>query len=148
MEINNIIGLKIAYFRKLNDLTQEELAKKINVSPQAISKWEQHLSFPDIMLLPKLAEIFCISIDDLFREKYKLDKEIVYSLVHNLPWKDDGKIRLTLYNGTKLMKQTECLVEEGLNKYNFQFHDFPYLLKGTCKFSFEKADYDDKYFEN
>ena len=51
MQKDSILGLKIAYYRKLNGLTQEELAEKVGVSTQAVSKWEQQLSCPDIMLL-------------------------------------------------------------------------------------------------
>lgn len=66
MQKDSILGLKIAYYRKLHGLTQEELAEKAGVSTQAVSKWEQQISCPDIMLLPELANIFRITIDELF----------------------------------------------------------------------------------
>lgn len=50
MEFN--IGEQIAYYRKLNAMTQEDLAQRLNISTQAVSKWEQKISSPDIMLLP------------------------------------------------------------------------------------------------
>ena len=58
MNNNLSLGNRIAYYRKLNAMTQEELSYKLNVSPQAVSKWEQQLSSPDIMLLPVIAEVF------------------------------------------------------------------------------------------
>ena len=60
------IGERIAYYRRLCAMTQEELAQRLNISAQAVSKWEQKISSPDIMLLPLMAEAFGCSIDDLF----------------------------------------------------------------------------------
>ena len=53
-------------------LTQEELAFKLNVSPQAVSKWENDLSIPDVTLLIALSDLFNISLDELIREKQNL----------------------------------------------------------------------------
>ena len=64
------LGLTISKLRKEKGMTQEELAEKVNVSAQAVSKWENDISMPDISVLPVLAEIFDISIDELLgREK-------------------------------------------------------------------------------
>ena len=56
---------RIAYFRKRCGLTQEELAEKCSVTPQAVSKWENGISTPDIALLPRLSEIFSVTTDAL-----------------------------------------------------------------------------------
>ena len=56
----------IGYYRKRQGLTQEELAKKLGVTNQSVSKWESAQCCPDIGLLPKLAAIFGINIDELF----------------------------------------------------------------------------------
>lgn len=66
------IGQKIAEKRKQMHLTQEELALRLNVSPQAVSKWENDLSIPDITLLIALADLFNISLDELIRQKEQL----------------------------------------------------------------------------
>jgi len=60
-----IIGTTIAKLRKENGITQEELAKSVCVSPQAVSKWENG-GVPDTELLPKIADFFEVSIDMLF----------------------------------------------------------------------------------
>ncbi|MBQ4159199.1 MAG: helix-turn-helix domain-containing protein [Clostridia bacterium] len=60
------ISLRIRYFRNKFSLTQDQLAEKLCVSAQAVSKWENNVSMPDIMLLPKIAEVFGVSIDELF----------------------------------------------------------------------------------
>ena len=60
------VGKKIASLRKAKSYTQEKLAGMIGVSPQAISKWESDTTMPDIMLLPVIADVFDITIDELF----------------------------------------------------------------------------------
>ncbi len=59
------LGERIKYHRKRLGLTQEELAQRMGVSAQAVSKWENSLSSPDISILPELAEVFGISLDEL-----------------------------------------------------------------------------------
>ena len=60
------IGAKIAELRREHNMKQDELAEMLDVTPQAVSKWENGASMPDIALLPKLANIFGVTIDDLF----------------------------------------------------------------------------------
>ena len=59
------LGNNISERRKSMGLTQEELATKLGVSPQAVSKWENNLSCPDISLLPDISKLFNISVDEL-----------------------------------------------------------------------------------
>lgn len=63
------IGKQIAEHRKKNSMTQEELSIKIGVSSQTISKWENEITMPDIMLLPVIADIFDVTIDSLFKRE-------------------------------------------------------------------------------
>ena len=58
-------GDRISYLRKLKGLTQAQLAEKLGISAQAVSKWESGLSCPDIMMLVPLADIFNVSTDML-----------------------------------------------------------------------------------
>ena len=62
---NESLGRRIARLRLLKGMTQERLANLANVSAQAVSKWENDQSYPDIMLLPVLADVFGVSIDEL-----------------------------------------------------------------------------------
>lgn len=71
------IGKKIAELRKAQGMTQDELAEALNVSPQAVSKWENDLSCPDISLLPKLADLFNVSIDELFARNTAPETQLV-----------------------------------------------------------------------
>lgn len=70
VERTNIMNIKIcnniATYRREMGVTQAEFAEYLGVSPQAVSKWEQNASMPDICLIPKIAFFFNISIDTLF----------------------------------------------------------------------------------
>lgn len=59
------IGQNIASYRKKAGMTQEELSEKLGVTAQAISKWENDLSYPDLEIVRKLASIFGITVDQL-----------------------------------------------------------------------------------
>ncbi|MCL2776116.1 MAG: helix-turn-helix domain-containing protein [Oscillospiraceae bacterium] len=69
------IGETIKKLRKQKDMTQEQLAEYLNISTQAVSKWETNLTLPDITLVPMLANIFDISADVLLGIDITLKKE-------------------------------------------------------------------------
>ena len=59
------INEQIAFLRKQKGLTQEELARALGVTNQAVSKWESAQNCPDIQLLPDIAKLFDVSVDEL-----------------------------------------------------------------------------------
>lgn len=59
------LGRRIARLRLARTATQERLAKELSVSPQAVSKWENDINYPDISLLPDLARFLGVSVDEL-----------------------------------------------------------------------------------
>ena len=61
----NTIGQNIAYFRKQKNMTQEELAEKMSVTAQAISKWECDTSYPDIITVQALSKTLGVSVTEL-----------------------------------------------------------------------------------
>ena len=67
--MNETIGSRIAKFRKAKGLTQEELANQLGVSSQAVSKWENDASCPDISLLPQLCRVLGVTTDELLTGK-------------------------------------------------------------------------------
>ena len=71
-----ILADKIIRLQKKNGWSQEELADKMNIYRQAVSKWERDLSFPDISSIPKLAEIFEVSVDELIQVKTETKENI------------------------------------------------------------------------
>ena len=70
------LGMMISSLRKEKGMTQLELAEKMGVTDKAVSKWERDLSFPDINSIPKLAEIFEVSVDELMQVKSETKENI------------------------------------------------------------------------
>ena len=68
-ENTGTIGSRIAQGRKAKGYTQEEFSQLLDVTAQAVSKWENDISCPDIQLLPKIAEILSITTDELLTGK-------------------------------------------------------------------------------
>ncbi len=63
--MNFTLGQRISTLRKQNELTQDALAEKLGISPQAVSKWENDQTCPDITLLPKLSKVLGVTVDEL-----------------------------------------------------------------------------------
>ena len=76
------IAKNITELRKKNSMTQEQLAAAINVSPQAVSKWETGACQPDFQTIPVLAEYFHVSIDYLFYGKDVVYEDIYEKIFH------------------------------------------------------------------
>ena len=62
------IGEKIKYYRVKNQMTQEKLAAELNISFQAVSKWERSESLPDVTLISKLAEVLNVTCDAILTD--------------------------------------------------------------------------------
>ena len=119
------LGKKIAYYRKNLNITQDALAKQLGISNQAVSKWETDQSCPDVELLPKLADIFGISLDELFEREWTAsgvgtdaenaglettEKGTSVTLGASglqLPWEDDGNLRAVLFVGHQLIQKSD-----------------------------------------
>jgi len=73
--MNMNIGEKIKKLRKQKDMTQEQLAEYLNISTQAVSKWETNLTLPDITLIPMLANLFDVTSYEIFGIDISAKKE-------------------------------------------------------------------------
>ena len=69
------LGARIARLRRERGLTQEMLADKMGVSPQAVSKWERGLAFPNPVWLDDLADVLGTDIDSLLTGKEPKEKD-------------------------------------------------------------------------
>lgn len=99
IKINEVIRNK----RHSMNISQEVLAERLGVTVQAVSKWETGLSYPDITMLPRLAEFFEMSLDGLF---FGEDRENVSDCTLNgIP--DDGKLRIVQCVGNKVLGKNE-----------------------------------------
>lgn len=137
------IGETIKAKRKERDLTQEELAAILGVTKAAVSKWENTESYPDITMLPQIAQLFHITMDELFGyslefKPLKIVNEINFGIP--LSFLEDQSV---LDHGT--------IKESGVHKRNYQVgdkiesvweasvhiisneDDFPYILQKCIK---------------
>ena len=97
------IGNNIKFLRQKNNFTQEQLAERLDVSYQAVSKWETNSNTPDISLLPQIASLFHVSIDALFSDNisaYHADFQEI---------EDDDVIRIIQMRGKQILKVTSTL---------------------------------------
>ena len=63
-----VFSKNLKRFRLAKGLTQEQAAESLGVSTQTISRWECNTTLPDVAILPKIAELYCVTIDDLYKE--------------------------------------------------------------------------------
>lgn len=70
------LGETISKLRKQKNMTQSELAQKLNVTDKAVSKWERNVSCPDVYTITKIAEIFNVSVDELMSAQKSSQKKI------------------------------------------------------------------------
>ena len=73
--MKNTIGQNIAYYRKKLGMTQEQLSAKMDVTPQAVSKWENDLSYPDLECVSRLARNLKTTVDSLINGEKTLPNE-------------------------------------------------------------------------
>ena len=115
-------GERILTYRKKLGITQEALASELGVSNQAVSKWESDQCCPDIALLPKLTDLYQISLDELFgRTPPKSEKALLMETVRKtiersqsdprLPWDDDNTLHAVLFLGHKLVTEKSAEAE-------------------------------------
>ena len=96
----------ISFYRKKQGLTQGELAQALGVTNQSVSKWESGQCCPDITLIPQLADIFGISLDELFGKKANKNG------AHVVPFADDDVYRVMVTQGNRIYS-----IHEDLNKH-------------------------------
>lgn len=100
------IGNKIKELRKQRGITQEQLADSMRVSFQAVSKWENNISLPDITLAPALASYFGISMDVLFDFNVKEIEDKAFAIA-----KESWKYRSSDW------EKARSIIDEGLKTY-------------------------------
>lgn len=101
-----LIGNQIREFRKAQHMTQEQLADAVGVSFQAVSKWENNIALPDIALVPTLANIFKVTIDELFDySNAEMQKEVEDICFRSYEVRENNPA------------EGRRIIEEGLKKY-------------------------------
>ena len=81
--MNNMLAQNIAKYRKQKKLTQEELARKLNLTFQAVSKWETGQSVPDALILPELAYLLDTDVNALLGYIHDIKMKTIYEAEYN-----------------------------------------------------------------
>ena len=76
------IGDNIKLYRKAKNITQEQLAQLVNVSCQSVSRWESNVCYPDMELLPTLAEFFDVTVDQLLGVEKQKEQKMVENYIN------------------------------------------------------------------
>ena len=63
-----VFSKNLKRFRVAKNMTQEQAAEALGVSTQTVSRWECNTTLPDVTILPKIAALYCVTIDDLYKE--------------------------------------------------------------------------------
>ena len=63
-----VFSKNLKRFRMAKSMTQEQAAEALGVSTQTVSRWECNTTLPDVTILPRIAELYCVTIDDLYKE--------------------------------------------------------------------------------
>ena len=116
------LGNKIRELRRAHNLTQEQLAASLNVSAQAVSKWEMNASYPDMTMIPTLASFFKVSLDELFDFDVKnIDREIeeIRTKSNNYFWNNFEKAEQILLDGLKQYPASIQLKTELFELYTY-----------------------------
>ena len=79
---NKTLGEMISSLRKEKNMTQNDLAEKMNVTDKAVSKWERNLSCPDVNSIPKLAEILDTTVEELINTQSKKENKKIDEIVN------------------------------------------------------------------
>ena len=79
---NKTLGEMISSLKKKKNMTQSDLAEKMNVTDKAVSKWERNLSCPDISSIPKLSEILDVSVEKLLNTQTKYNSSKMEDIIN------------------------------------------------------------------
>ena len=140
------LGNKIANLRKKNSLSQEELADKIGVTRQTISKWELNNTTPDIVQAKKISEVFSISLDELTDNNMD---NILINKVSNTEKLATLTIKILKFIGVSLLIFLILIFILAIIMYKNKFKNRDYNVVGkysiTCSLDNETYFYEVEY---
>ncbi len=84
----NLTAKYLQYLRKSHNYTQEELAAKLDISRQAVSKWETGVTVPDVDVLLKISKLYGISINDILEPKIRPQRIADFEQISTIPEKE------------------------------------------------------------
>lgn len=88
----NVIARYLQFLRKSHDYTQEDLAKKLDISRQAVSKWETGTTIPDLEVLLKISKLYSITINDILEPNVQPQRITDFEQISTIPEKELSEI--------------------------------------------------------
>ena len=142
----SVIGQNIKKLREESAVTQEQLAEKLCISYQAVSKWETGGAVPDTMLLPRIAEFFGVTIDELFKNNmvaYRNKAQRLASIYESAPTSENFSAA-----EEELLKITENPISPDPYMQAEDLRSLGYLYESHMYFCRDRAiDYYDRAIE-
>ena len=84
----NMISRYLQFLRKSHDYTQEDLARRLDISRQAVSKWETGTTIPDLDILLKLSKLYDVTINDILEPKVQTQRIADFEQISTIPEKE------------------------------------------------------------
>lgn len=112
------LGQMIVKIRKESNLTQEEFAQKFDVTRQTVSNWENEKSYPDLLTLVKISDMFGYSLDTMLKEDPKMTKQMNNDMESGKRFeqmKKNSGIKLII----AIIGAIACLVMWGVSLFNY-----------------------------
>ena len=141
-DIKNIVAKNITELRLLNNMTQMELAEKINYSDKTVSKWERGESSPDIAVLVEIADLFGVTLYYLVRSENienavveNKTKEVIKDL--SAMGLKNGKVSIAHCQNEEGALKLKNLIAEKFKNAQAEIHK----LRGLCSFYAEKGGF-------
>lgn len=119
----NLLAGRIAQLRKEAGMTQEQLGNALGLTYQSVSKWENGLSCPDVQLLPQLADLFHVTLDDLFGREAPQPQRTAEQeeAERTLPWPDDDTLYAVMYHGHQLLTEDPAVLKGHREELRFVY---------------------------
>ena len=127
----NIISKYLQLLRKKHNFTQDELAKRLDISRQAVSKWETGTAIPDLEVLLKISKLYGITINDILEPNIPTKKITDFEQLSEVPENELREI-LEQYDMTSLVTASMGASPEINNLLEKLFPDVDYKMERNC----------------
>lgn len=127
----NIISKYLQLLRKKHNYTQDELAKRLDISRQAVSKWETGTAIPDLEVLLKISKLYGITINDILEPNIPTKKITDFEQLSEVPENELREI-LKQYDMTSLVIASMGASPEINNLLEKLFPDVDYKMERNC----------------
>lgn len=133
-----MIGDNIKFYRKKNQLTQDDIAKECSVTRQAVSKWENGTAMPDASNILQLSKLFCVTTDYLLNDDYQSDNDL--PKVKEVQNDDLGQIMIYLVTFEVMVLLMQFMTTVILQNVFFGFLSFiPFVAAiGGFEYAYQK----------